>query len=226
MDEARAYVMAGHASPCWFVADEQTGGRGRHGRTWLSPPGNLYATLALPSPCEPARAPELGFVAGLALHRAVSAATGLVVPELTIKWPNDLLLAGAKLAGLLLEGLQAAGGFSVLIGFGVNVASAPEGLAYPVAALHSRDDSLTPALLFHELSRDWLTAQRQWANGFDTVRADWLARAHGVGSAVRVRPPSGELRGIMRGIDGRGCLLLDTPAGQVTIDAGDLFFGG
>ena len=226
MDEARAHVMAGNPAPCWFAADTQTGGRGRHGRTWISPPGNLYATLALTAPCDPARAPELGFVAGLALHGAVAVSTGLRHPDLAIKWPNDLLLGGAKVAGLLLEGLQARGRFAVLIGFGVNVASAPQGLNYPTQALAAVAAAPTAAHLLRELSLGWIEAQAQWSAGFARTRAEWQALAHGIGAEVRVRPPSGEVRGVMRGIDARGCLLLDTPAGQVTIDAGDLFFGG
>ncbi|MCX7341525.1 MAG: biotin--[acetyl-CoA-carboxylase] ligase [Hyphomicrobiales bacterium] len=226
MDEARAHVMAGNMEPCWFVADAQTGGRGRHGRTWISPPGNLYATLALTAPGDPARAPELGFVAGLALYRAVAAGTGLHHPDLAIKWPNDLLLGGAKVAGLLLEGLQARGRFVVLIGFGVNVASAPQGLIYPTQALAAVAAAPTPAHLLRELSLNWIEAHARWAAGFARTRADWQELAHGLGADVRVRPPSGEVRGVMRGINARGCLLLDTPTGQVTIDAGDLFFGG
>lgn len=225
MDEARTWIMAGNDQPCWFVADEQTGGRGRHGRTWVSPPGNLYATLALTAPCDPAIAPQLGFVAGLALHRAVVAATGLGHPQLAIKWPNDLLLSGAKVAGLLLEGLQVRGQFAVLIGFGVNVVSAPEVSAYPVRSLVSQTSALTRAGLLQELSGCWLQACTQWRDSFASIRADWLATAHGLGTEVRVRPPNGEIRGIMRGIDERGCLLLDTPGGEVRIDAGDLFFG-
>ena len=124
MDEARALALQGQATPLWLVADEQSGGRGRHGRSWVSPPGNLYATLLLPEPCAPAVAPELGFVAGTALHAAVSLLIGLGPPRLALKWPNDLLLDGAKTAGLLLEGLHVGGRFIVLIGFGVNISSA------------------------------------------------------------------------------------------------------
>jgi BirA family biotin operon repressor/biotin-[acetyl-CoA-carboxylase] ligase len=225
MDEARAHVMAGNDKPCWFVADEQTDGRGRHGRTWVSPPGNLYATLALTAPCEPAVAPELGFVAGLALHRAVAKVMGLGHPQLAIKWPNDLLLDGAKVAGLLLEGIQVRGQFAVLIGFGVNVVSAPSGLSYPSRPLVSQTSALTVADMLHALSSSWLDGMVEWRTGFAQTRASWLSVAHGIGTQVRVRPPTGEIRGIMRGIDERGCLLLDTEGGELKIDAGDLFFG-
>lgn len=226
MDEARTYLAAGHSAPCWFVADEQTGGRGRHGRTWVSPPGNLYATLALTAPSEPAIAPELGFVAGLALHRAIVAATALSHPDLAIKWPNDLLLNGAKVAGLLVEGLVVHGQFCVLIGFGVNIVSAPSDTPYPASCLAANTGSSMREQLFMALSKTWVETHTIRQAGFDHIRAQWLAVAHGIGMEVRVRPPTGEIRGIMRGIDERGCLLLDTPSGEVRIDAGDLFFAG
>ena len=224
MDEARSHVMASR-DPCWFVADEQTVGRGRHGRNWTSPPGNLYATLALTSPCEAARAAELSFVAGLVLHGAVSAATWLSHPRLAIKWPNDLLLGHAKVAGLLLEGVQVQGRFAVLVGFGVNIVSAPSLTPYPAACLADVAQSASRDAVFAALCDHWLAAMAQWQDGFAATRAAWLACAHGLGSRVRIRPPGGEVSGIMRGIDSRGCLVLDTADGERTFDAGDLFFG-
>lgn len=224
MDEARSHVMASR-DPCWFVADEQTVGRGRHGRNWTSPPGNLYATLALTSPCEAARAAELSFVAGLALHGAVSAATWLSHPRLAIKWPNDLLLGHAKVAGLLLEGVQVQGRFAVLVGFGVNIVSAPSLTPYPAACLADVAQSASRDAVFAALCDHWLAAMAQWQDGYAATRAAWLACAHGLGSRVRIRPPGGEVSGIMRGIDSRGCLVLDTADGERTFDAGDLFFG-
>jgi biotin-(acetyl-CoA carboxylase) ligase len=151
MDVARERLARGDTAPFWIVAERQSGGRGRHGRQWSSPPGNLYATLALSEPCRPEIAPQLGFVAGVALHDAVASVTGLAPPRLAIKWPNDLLLDGAKLAGLLLEGSTQGGRFHVLIGFGVNIVSAPEGTPYPATSLLecmrgvSRDPSPAPS---------------------------------------------------------------------------------
>jgi BirA family transcriptional regulator, biotin operon repressor / biotin---[acetyl-CoA-carboxylase] ligase len=226
MDLARAHVVGGACEPCWFVADSQTAGRGRHGRVWVSPAGNLHATLALSGPCAGADAPELGFVAGLALHRAVHAVSSHQHPALAIKWPNDLLLDGAKVAGLLLEGLQVGDRFCVLIGFGVNIAAAPADTPYRAVCL--APDAEPPGMrnaLFAALSAQWLLAEALWQSGFSHVRDSWLGLAHGIGTEVRVKPPSGELRGRMLGIDARGRLLLATPGGEVLIDAGDLFFG-
>lgn len=225
MDEARALVAAGEREPFWVVADSQSRGRGRHGRAWYSPPGNLYATLALAEPCEPARGPELGFVAGIALHRAISAAAGLRHPALAIKWPNDLLLEDAKVAGLLLEGLTFGGRFRVLIGFGVNVSSAPTDTPYPARALGPAAAGVTPGAVLYELSREIVAALSVHALGFASIRADWLARAARMGQEARVRLPSGEVAGVMSGVDESGRLLLRTSLGMRTIDAGDLFFG-
>jgi BirA family biotin operon repressor/biotin-[acetyl-CoA-carboxylase] ligase len=221
MDEARALLHEGEAGPFWVVADEQTGGRGRHGRQWSSPPGNLYATLALSEPCAPGRGPELGFVAGVALHRAVEALIGVEPPALALKWPNDLLLHGAKCAGLLLEGLQVRGAFHVLIGIGVNVASAPEDTPYPATALSSRLPPDRNALLA-ALATHWLHARAQWRAGFPAIRADWLARAAFIGERISVRPPTGEISGVMRGVDESGRLLLERDGAVVTVEAGDL----
>ncbi len=223
MDEGRAVVAAGSPSPVWIVADEQLSGRGRHGRVWTSPPGNLYATLALPNPCEPERAPEIGFVAGIALHSAVAEVTGLAPPDLAVKWPNDLLLCGGKLAGVLLEGSTGAHGFGLLVGFGVNIASAPSGTPYPAASLS--DFAVERDALFAALARNWAAEWARWRSGFDMTRSAWLAVAAGIGREVTIRPPSGELRGVMSGIDARGRLRLVTAAGERIVDAGDLYFG-
>lgn len=223
MDAARERLAAGERAPVWIVAQSQVGGRGRHGRQWVSPPGNLYATLALHEPCEPTRGPEIGFVAGLALHHAVAETAGLAHPALAIKWPNDLLLDDAKLAGILLEGVTLAGRFHVLIGIGVNVAHAPEGTPYPARALNQGPDEALRMALFEALRRAWTRAEAQWRAGFDETRAAWLARAAHLGKPARVRLPAGEMAGVMRGIDAHGRLLLDVEGAERVIEAGDVF---
>jgi BirA family transcriptional regulator, biotin operon repressor / biotin---[acetyl-CoA-carboxylase] ligase len=232
-DEAAAAARQGDPGRLWIVAGEQRAGRGRHGRHWTSPPGNLYASLLLIDPCEPAAAPQLGFIAGLALHQAVAAETGLGPPRLALKWPNDLLLDSAKVAGLLLEGHHGPDApFAVVIGFGVNIAAAPENAAYPAKALRAVRSDLSAETLFSSLSRSfaqsfdaWRTARASGAGDpFRTVRSDWLTRAAGVGGTVSVRLPSGERKGSFAGLDPAGRLQLRTSLGTELIDAGDLFF--
>jgi BirA family biotin operon repressor/biotin-[acetyl-CoA-carboxylase] ligase len=232
-DEAAAAARRGDPGRLWIIAREQRSGRGRHGRAWTSPPGNLYASLLLVDPCEPAVAPQLGFIAGVALHEAVAAETGLNAPRLGLKWPNDLLLDGAKVAGLLLEGHQHGDGtFAVVIGFGINIAAAPDNTAYPAKALSTFKRDLSVESLFASLSRSfaqhfepWREAQATGAGDpFGEVRREWTARAAGLGAPVTIRLPSGERSGSFVGLDEAGRLRLQTPAGTELIDAGDLYF--
>jgi BirA family transcriptional regulator, biotin operon repressor / biotin---[acetyl-CoA-carboxylase] ligase len=232
-DEAAAAARRGDAGRLWVVAREQRAGRGRHGRPWTSPPGNLYASLLLVDPCEPAVAPQLGFIAGVALHEAVAAETGIDAPRLGLKWPNDLLLDGAKVAGLLLEGHHTKdGAFAVIMGFGVNVAAAPDNAAYPAAALATFKRDLSVESLFASLSRAFARHVEPWrqaqaagaADPFGPVRSEWTARAAGLGAPVTIRLPGGERSGSFVGLDEVGRLRLRTAAGTELIDAGDLYF--
>jgi BirA family biotin operon repressor/biotin-[acetyl-CoA-carboxylase] ligase len=226
-DEAMALARAGAGGRVWVVADRQERGRGRSGRSWSSPPGNLYASLLLVEPCEPPRAPQLGFVAGVALHRAVSEAVPYGVPGLALKWPNDLLREGAKVAGILVEGVSqgAGGGLAAVIGMGVNLVSHPASPSYPAADMS--DTGLAVAALFETLSRSMAEALALWDRGagFARIRDAWLARAGGIGGEIEVRRPSGSLRGIFKDIDAEGRLVLDQRGQLVTIEAGDVFFG-
>lgn len=228
MDEARQLAGVVHA-PVWVTATAQTGGRGRHGRNWASPQGNLYATLFLPQPCEVVRGPELGFVAGLALHDAITSLATDAEAAVRLKWPNDLLLGKAKCAGLLLEGITRTDQFDVLIGFGVNIVHAPLDTPYPASDLrnvleetHGTDAVLTA------LSNAMVLRLEQWRGlgGFASIRADWLNRAAFLGAPITLRLPSGPLSGTFSSLDAAGRLILSTSAGQHVIDAGDLFFGG
>ncbi len=224
-DVALARAGEGDGSRLWVVARRQTSGRGRHGRVWASPCGNLHASLALIDPCEVVRAPELGFVAGLALFEAARALTGLDHPRLSLKWPNDLLIDSAKCAGILLEGHRLGGGaFALIIGIGVNVASAPPGLAAS-ARLATVAPHATPSRLFALLSDEFARRFAEFALApqfHEAHFAAWAERAHGIGSRVRVRLPKGEVVGLFRGLE-RGRMLVDTAEGRRTLDAGDLY---
>src|SRR5262245_4960546 len=128
--EALARARGGEAGPLWIMARRQVAGRGRRGQAWISPPGNLYATLLLTDPSPPHRAPELSFVSALAVHDAVIDACTMEVSRLAIKWPNDLLGDGAKLAGILIEGESMPGRpLAAAIGIGINCAHHPADLS-------------------------------------------------------------------------------------------------
>jgi len=233
-DDALQAARSGDPGPLWIVAAEQRAGRGRHGRQWSSPQGNLYASLLLTDPCEAQHAPQLGFVAGLALHEAVEAVTGIGAPRLSLKWPNDLLLDGAKVSGLLLEGHRLEGNdpLAIVIGFGVNVAFAPTGTPYPALALQTAKPGLTRGDMFEALSARFAQSYSAWRsaarmNAFDPfgpIRRLWLERAAGIGQEVTLRLPSGEKRGVFEGLDRFGRLQLKTVSGAELVDAGDLYF--
>lgn len=227
MEEARRALQQGDPGLLWVVARSQNSGRGRHGRPWTSPPGNLYASLLLVNPCEPALAPQLGFVAGLALHDAAARVTGLAAPRLALKWPNDLLLDGAKCSGLLLEGESGAGRFAVIAGLGINIASCAQGTPYPASFLRAHAPDVTIEATLAALAEAWLTRFEVWRQpgGFTPTRAAWLERAAFLGETITIRPPAGAVTGVFVGLDPVGRLLLETSAGTQAFDAGDLFFG-
>ena len=229
-DEAMARLKADDPGGFVVTASRQTGGRGRQGRAWASPPGNLYASLALVDPAPLALAPQLGFVAGVALCETLRARLRGDT-RLQIKWPNDMVFAGAKLAGILLESATLAGDrLGCVIGFGVNCVSHPEDLPYRATDLGVAGDPEPDAravlsTLASEMQRRLATWRR--GAGFAEIREAWLARAAGLQSQVTVSAPRGErLEGRFRGLDAAGRLLLETDAGNLVIDAGDVFLPG
>ena len=222
--EALALARAGERGPLWITAGSQTAGRGRRGNAWVSAPGNLYATLLLTEPAPPERAPQLSFVAALALHDAVAASAPQLGPMLALKWPNDLLLGPAKLAGILIEG-ESEPAFAVAIGIGVNCTIHPSDTAYPATDLKSAGALVTPDRLFSALSVSMQQRLEQWrrGEGFAEIRADWLKRAAGLGQDIRVRLPEREFSGRFEGLDAAGRLLVAGPAGVTVVTAGEVF---
>jgi BirA family biotin operon repressor/biotin-[acetyl-CoA-carboxylase] ligase len=223
-DEARRCALGGDAGRLWVVAAEQTHGRGRKGRFWSSPPGNLYASALLVDPCPPALASQIGFVAGVALAQAVADLGGA---GFGLKWPNDLMWRGAKIAGVLAEGVTTPDRrLACIVGIGVNCVSAPEGLDYPAASL---SDALTRGAsadaLFVRLATRFHESFGLWARGagFAAIRALWLANAAGLGGPIRVAEPRGAREGAFEGLDEGGRLLLRTAAGVETVEAADLY---
>jgi BirA family biotin operon repressor/biotin-[acetyl-CoA-carboxylase] ligase len=190
----------------------------------MSPAGNLHATLLLSEPSSPAEAPQLAFVAALAVHDAVAACAPQLGPDLKLKWPNDLLVGKAKVAGVLIEG-ESEPGFAVAIGIGVNCAAHPDDTDYPATDLAGLGALVVPDALFQELARTMEQRLTQWrgGQGFAATRADWLKRAAGLGETLHVRLPGRELSGRFHGLDEAGRLLLEQ-AGEVTsVTAGEVF---
>jgi BirA family biotin operon repressor/biotin-[acetyl-CoA-carboxylase] ligase len=222
--EALALARTGERGPLWISANGQSAGRGRRGSAWVSPPGNLYATLLLTEPSAPEQAPQLSFVAALALHDAVAACAPQLGPVLKVKWPNDLLVGPAKLAGILIEG-ESDPVFTVAIGIGVNCATHPPDVGYPATDLAANGALVAPDALLAQLAAAMQQRLTQWnaGRGFAAIRADWLKRAAGLGEVLRVRLSARELAGRFQGLDEAGRLLLEQDSGVTTITAGEVF---
>ncbi len=219
--EACNLARAGERAPLWVIAKQQTAGRGRRGNVWVSEPGNLYASLLLPS-VPPGRAGELAFVAGLGVFDAIAELAPPIASRLALKWPNDVLLGGAKLAGILIEAER---GWAV-IGVGINCAHHPNETTQVATDLTSAGAPLPVETVFAHLSKTMLVRLRQWADGggFPTVRSDWLIRAAGIGKDICVRLPSKELAGQFEGLDETGHLLLRLPDGKIrAVSSGEVF---
>jgi len=216
-DEAGRLADAGAPEGTVIWAREQTGGRGRRGRNWLSPLGNLYSSTIVRPHCGAARAAELGFVAALAVADIVPPGR-----DLRVKWPNDVLVDGGKIAGILTESVIAQDGKTehVVLGIGVNVDFAPDlqHMRYASAMLGG-----TVEAALEKLTAALCLRLAQWRReGFESIRADWLARAGSLGLEVDVKLGEELVSGRFAGLDRDGALLLETPAGPRKIVAGEL----
>jgi BirA family biotin operon repressor/biotin-[acetyl-CoA-carboxylase] ligase len=228
-EEAKRLARAGAEDGTLVWAREQTHGRGRSGRSWASPLGNLYLSLVLRPDCPPVAASQLGFVA------ALGAGTGLaeVMPpmiELRYKWPNDILINRRKAGGILLETESARADRLdwLVLGLGINVMQRPAETSFPATSLREEGDlEATVEAVLEAFSRHFLSWVNRWlADGFAPVRAAWRKSAIGIGEAIRVRLPNAELEGIFDDIDQDGALLLRAGGSVRRITAGDVFFGG
>lgn len=214
-----ALASAGAAEGSWLRAERQTGGKGRQGRAWDSPPGNLYAsTLVRLRPADPPAA-TLALVAAVALEEAVRV---FLPAGATLKWPNDLLIHGAKLSGILLE----RAGDAIVIGIGVNLAHHPDLPDRLTTSLSAQGAPADPATFLDVLAESfarWLARWRQ--EGLEPVRLRWLDRAHAPGTALTARLPDGEaIDGLFDGLTGDGALILRLASGaRRVIHAGDVF---
>jgi BirA family transcriptional regulator, biotin operon repressor / biotin---[acetyl-CoA-carboxylase] ligase len=220
-DDIAALAREGAPEGLWLRAERQSSGRGRQGREWHSPPGNLYAsTIVRLRPGDPP-APTLALVAAVALHEVASTfvAGGA---RIEIKWPNDLLVAGAKLSGILLERIDDA----VVVGFGVNLADHPDEAARPAINIGMLGGAPDPARFLDALAAGFARWLETWRDeGVAPVRERWLAAAHPPGTALSTHTASGAwVEGQFDGLDESGALRLRLPDGSAqVIHAGDVF---
>jgi BirA family biotin operon repressor/biotin-[acetyl-CoA-carboxylase] ligase len=226
----------------WIVSKQQESGRGRRGRAWATPPGNLAATLLLITGGDLRTAATLGFVAGLALADALNAVvphgrfalapdggSGAGRNRFELKWPNDVLAEGAKLAGILLESsLLGKDRCAIAVGIGVNIVSYPDDVPYPATSLKALGATCNAETLFLALSDAWSDNARLWneGRGLTEIRRRWLSCAAGLGSQVAVRVDGNVVRGVFETID-EDCrfVIRDDRGDMLKIAAGDVHFG-
>ncbi len=211
--EALRRIAAGAPHGAVIQARQQTDGRGRRGRSWISPPGNLYATLIVRPPGD-APVAQLGFVAALGAGDALRRHA-----PVRFKWPNDLMLEGRKLGGILVETAEGA----AAVGIGINIASAPEDTETPATRLPAR---VTPDALLDDIRACFDVWYRRWRDdGFAPLREAWLHHGIGLGEPIRARLARETVEGVFGGLDADGGLLLDRDGARRVIAAGDVFLG-
>jgi BirA family transcriptional regulator, biotin operon repressor / biotin---[acetyl-CoA-carboxylase] ligase len=218
-------------APTWILATNQTAGRGRRARAWLSPPGNFFATLVMKTTEPLDRIALRSFAAALALREACVAVTGLP-NSFALKWPNDVLLNGGKLAGILLESMGSGKTIHHLaIGIGVNLIAAPDpsqiehGATPPVGLLAETGHRISPEAFLNHLAPAYARWEAQLvALGFAPLRTEWLSHAARLGDTIRARTGSATHEGRFETIDDHGALILHTSAGRMAIPAADVFF--
>lgn len=222
--EAHRRAAAGERGPLWIRADEQLAGRGRSGRPWSSPPGNLSATYLFTPDCPRGAFHQLSFVAAVAGFDAIAASVAGSLP-LQLKWPNDLLLGSAKVGGILVESCKYDGDVVVMVGMGVNIAVAPDVDGREIAQLDAHGAAPTPQDLIKRLAdamAHWLAI---WAGGdkFAEIRDAWQHRAHAIGQPLTVNTNQGQRAGTFAGLAENGALLLQSSSGEtVHIEHGDV----
>jgi BirA family biotin operon repressor/biotin-[acetyl-CoA-carboxylase] ligase len=224
-DVARELAQAGAADGTVVWARSQTAGRGRLGRPFASPPGNLYASFVLRPAVAPAAATELSFVAALAVADAVAAGVPAAA-HVSLKWPNDVLIDGAKVAGILLEASSTPDGALdfLVLGIGINVTSHPRDVLPVTTDLAAKGGRVTVPDLLEGLADRLLAWRARWhAEGFAPLRAAWLARAHGLGEPIEVRVGNALISGSFVDLDDDGALVVASRAGaRRRVTAGDV----
>ena len=214
--------------PTWIMARHQTAARGRRGKVWSNPSGNFAATFVMKPGGSPARAALRSFSAANALFEAL--AMKVDRDKLAVKWPNDVLLSGGKVAGILLESTGRGGAIEWLsIGFGVNLATVPTDIGRtdfpPVSLAGEGGEAVDQDEFLSLLASNFATEERLFQElGFAHIREKWLGRAARLGEVITARTATGEVTGQFETVDEAGHLVLMTPEGRVTIPAADVYF--
>ncbi len=225
----RLAVLGENAAPDGTLvwAKQQTAGRGRRGREWSSPPGNLYTSIVLRPDVPLARMPELSFVAALAVYDALES-LGEPGHQVHLKWPNDVLLNDKKVAGLLLETESAGAGEDchwVVLGMGLNVGWHPDDTPYPATSLRFEEWPVSVNQALEAYANSFLGWAGRWLDeGFEPIRENWLRRCKGQGEEIEVRLGNETLTGTFIDLDTSGALVLDCGGEVRHITAGDVFF--
>jgi len=228
-DEAKRLAEEGVEDGTLVWAREQTKARGRRGRSWTSPRGNLCFSLVLRPDCSPAEAAQLGFVAALGIGDAVGSVAPPMI-EVHYKWPNDVLFNDRKGAGILLESQMTPEGSLawLVLGIGLNVAHFPEDSEFPATSLRfeGAPAEVTDLAVLESFSRHFLSWVNRWLEeGFAPIRKTWLSHAYRLGEEIRVNLPRESLTGRFVDLDETGTLTLELPNGEKRqIAAGDVHF--
>lgn len=219
-EEARRLAAAGDTGPVWITARMQSKGRGRRGNSWISEPGNLFATLLMSAP--QATAAQLGFAASLATADAVSSYAA--ADRINLKWPNDVLLDHRKVAGILLETL---GADAVAIGIGINLARHPALTETPAISVNAATGlTVAPDDALANLAARFAAWYGTWrSHGFAGLKPHWLKRASGLGKPICARLADREIKGVFEDLDHDGALLLRDDSGLTRITAAEVFLG-
>jgi BirA family biotin operon repressor/biotin-[acetyl-CoA-carboxylase] ligase len=226
--ECMERARAGDPGYLWITALRQLDGRGRRGRAWISEPGNLYASLLLIDPAPVAALASLPMAVAVALYRAIRAEMPFADERVAIKWPNDILIDGKKVSGILIEGERLADGRqAVVIGCGINILHKPDNPLYPTMTLAEAGSTATVDSLFAHLFREMAEVLAAWngGQGLAAIVREWRAHVRGIGELITVNLPDRSLSGRFVDIGEDGLLQLELPDGERRwIASGDVFF--
>lgn len=223
--EAIRRLQKSDASGLWITASEQTLGRGRLGREWVSKPGNLYCSLIQKTDNDIKKSAQLTFVASLAVRDTIGQFIG--DERVKCKWPNDILVDGKKICGILLESYEDANGnHYMIIGIGINIAHHPQETIYETTHINELSEYVFSHVdVFYILANKMSQWILNWEiEGFDAIRSDWLFHASGVGKTITVRLPKEEIVGRFVDLDSSGALMLQIGSEIKLIHSGDVFF--